>query len=120
MKTEVEVSPIIGIGTKFDVSGHTANVTAIEKDGVYCRLDNGREFSITFEQAELAWDQTVQRLQEEAERAKRVVPKAIEESEKPAAKKRATKKTADKRPRKKTTRKKAKNDDSGKDPGVVE
>jgi hypothetical protein len=50
------VEPIIRIGTKFDISGHKAKVSAILRDGVQCELGD-KKFVVPFEQIETALKQ---------------------------------------------------------------
>lgn len=50
------MNPIVSVGTRFDISGHIAKVTAIRADGVECELGN-RKITIAFSQVETALDQ---------------------------------------------------------------
>ena len=38
MKAKEPVTPLIGIGTKLEISGHPGVVTAITREGVECRV----------------------------------------------------------------------------------
>jgi len=74
------MEPLVGIGTKFNISGHIAKVTAIQSDGVECEIEGERRFAVSFEQIEMAVEQA-----------------AEEVAEKPKAKPRKRKKDADRR-----------------------
>ena len=71
------MNPIIGVGTRFDISGHIAKVTAIQADGVECEL-GGRKITVAFSQVETALDQAAEQLAEEKPK-KKPAKKSVEE-----------------------------------------
>jgi len=40
MKDKEPVKPLIGVGTQLEISGHSAVITAITKEGVQCKVAN--------------------------------------------------------------------------------
>jgi len=47
------VMPLVKKGTTFDISGHTAVVTAITHDGIECKIE-GRIYILDFDKVALA------------------------------------------------------------------